>query len=156
MNTPTDEQLKPLVWSDAHGSGHKTQLEIIADTEFGRYRIRWDGSGAWCYFPASIEPEKFTTKNDAKAACEANYEHRAELHEAAARIDALEAENAALRVALAPFSVMASELFSDNWNASDNVFLLDRDNGGTITAGDFFTARAALTRYKEAVNDGRD
>ena len=49
-----------------------------------------------------------------------------------------------LRAALEPFSEMAGELFADNWNRSDHVFLLDRYNGAIITAGHFFDARQAI------------
>jgi hypothetical protein len=59
---------------------------------------------------------------------------------------ALVAERDALRKALEPFSEMAGELFSRNWNNSDVVVALDNpDEPHRVTAGDFFAARAALS-----------
>jgi len=59
------------------------------------------------------------------------------------RADASEAEVARLREALEPFSLMAGELFAHNWNSLTTV--VDWYDVKLI-AGDFFNARAALTR----------
>ena len=69
------------------------------------------------------------------------------IESAADTIDRQAAEIASLRAALKPFSDMAGELFSRNWNAGDVVTALDNPNDPhRVTAGDYFAARLALGR----------
>lgn len=54
-----------------------------------------------------------------------------------------------VRKVLEPFSQMAGEMFARNWNAGDLAIALDNpDRANRVTAGDFFAARALLSRLE--------
>lgn len=69
-------------------------------------------------------------------------------HEAASALRALSVRNGELREALEPFSKFAGPVFERNFNKPDTITSIGAADGGycTLTAGDFFAARVALSK----------